>query len=117
MDPARELAQLLDGELRLLARLGDQPRGARGVAREPRLGEAERERHGDHPLLGAVVEVALDLPALGVGGGDDALAGAAQVVDAHAQGARSPLFVRLAWEPDLAHPPAAYRPHRRGRRR
>ena len=92
VDPARDLAQLLDGELGVLARLGDQERRARGIARQPRLGDAEREGHGDHPLLGAVMEVALDPPALGVGGVDDALPGAAQVVHAGAQRARSPLF-------------------------
>ncbi|HTE63610.1 MAG TPA: hypothetical protein VK631_24855, partial [Solirubrobacteraceae bacterium] len=71
VDPARELAQLLDRELRLLAGLGDQLRRARGIGRDARLGEPERDGHRDQPLLRAVVEVALDPPALGVGGGDD----------------------------------------------
>jgi hypothetical protein len=63
---------------------------ARGIARDPRLGEAEGQGHGDQPLLGAVVEIALDAPALFVGGGEDALPGVAQVVDPRAQLARTP---------------------------
>ena len=104
MDAARELAQLPDRELRLLARLGDQPRRDRGIALELGLGEPERERQRDQPLLGAVVEVALDPPALGVGGVDDPLARVAQDVDAIAQRARTLALGRLAGEQDrLAH--------------
>ena len=39
------------------------------------LGQAQLHRHRDEVLLGAVVEVALELAALGVAGGDDARAG------------------------------------------
>ena len=81
VDAARELAQLLDGQRRLLACLGDQRRGRLRVRREPRLGHAERERQRHEPLLGAVVQVALDPAALGVAGGDDAGARVAQAVD------------------------------------
>ena len=101
MDAARELAQLLDRELRLLARLRDELRGAVGIAGDPRLGEPERDGHRDEPLLRAVVEVALDPPPLGVGGGDDALARVAQRVHAVAQQARAAQLGRLAWEADL----------------
>ena len=66
-----------------------------GVGREALLGEAERDGHRDHPLLRAVVEVALDAAALGVGRGEDALAGAAQVVDPRAQRAGATLLGRL----------------------
>ena len=45
--------------------------------------QVERERH--ELLLGAVVEVALDAPARGVGGLDDAHARDAQLLDARAQ--------------------------------
>ena len=103
MDAARQLAQLLDGELRLLARLGDQLHGAVGVALELRLGEAERDGDGDHPLLRAVVQVALDLPPLGVRRRDDALPRIAQVVHALAQRTGTTVFRRFAGEADLAH--------------
>ena len=108
VDAAREVAQLLHRELGLLARLGDQARGrAAGSLCQARLGEAEREGDGDQPLLGAVVQVALDAPALLVGGGDDALAGAAQVVDALAQRARPPQLGGLAREADARLGPRA----------
>ena len=80
MDPAGQLAQLLDREPRLLARLGDQRRGGGRVV-DARLRQPERERQGDQPLLGAVVQVTLDPAALGVAGGEDAGARVAQVVD------------------------------------
>ena len=105
MDPARQLAQLLDGELGLLAGLADQPERPLGVRLEARLGEPERDGHGDHPLLSPVVQVALDPPALGVGGRDDPLPGVAEVVHALAQRACAPMLGRLAREADLAHPP------------
>ena len=90
----------LTGELGLLARLRDQPARAGGIGLQALLGEPEGERHADQPLLGAVVQVALDAPALLVGGGDDALAGVAQVVDALAQRARPAQLGRLAGEAD-----------------
>ena len=40
---------------------------------------AQAEQHGGDPLLGAVVQVALDAPALGVGDLDEAGAGGAQL--------------------------------------
>ena len=85
VDPPRQLAQLLDRELGLLPRLRHQLGRARRIARDPRLREPEREGHGDEPLLGAVVEIALDAPALLVRGGEDALPGVAQIVDPRAQ--------------------------------
>ena len=51
---------------------------------------------GDQALLRAVVQVALDPPALGVRGRDDALPRAVQVVHAFAQGARTSRFSGLA---------------------
>ena len=103
MDAARQLAQLLDRELGLLAGLGDQLGRARRIALELRLGEPEREGHGDETLLGAVVEIALDPPALGVGGVDDALPRVAQVVHALAQRARTPVIGGLAGEAHRVH--------------
>jgi hypothetical protein len=73
VDPAGELAQLLDRELDLLAGLGDQLCGVRRLGREPRLGEGERHSDADQALLRTVVQVTLDPPPLGIGGSDDAL--------------------------------------------
>ena len=74
VDAARELAQLLErvGELvargrRELLRLG-------GVAPDVGAEHPQLERERDEPLLGAVVQVALEPAALGVAGRDDALA-------------------------------------------
>jgi hypothetical protein len=50
------------------------------------------------------MEVPLDPPSLGVGGINEALPRAAQVVHAGAQRARSPLFGRLAGKANLRHP-------------
>jgi hypothetical protein len=83
--------------------LGNQLGNARRITREPRLGQPEHHRQGDQALLRAVVQIALDAWALGVGGGDDALPGVVQVVDALAQGARAPRFSGLAWETDWLH--------------
>ena len=79
MDPAGELAQLLQGLGQLAARAGDELLGLAGVAADPALDERELQGQGDQPLLGTVVEVALDAPSLGVGGGDDPLPGRLQL--------------------------------------
>ena len=71
MDAARELAQLLEREGELLARAGEDLGRRRRVGVELRLREAQRERERDEPLLRAVVEVALELPARVVAGRDD----------------------------------------------
>ena len=55
-------------------------RAAAGSLVEPRLGEPERQRERDEPLLRAVVQVALEPPALGVARLDDARTRAAQLV-------------------------------------
>jgi L-amino acid N-acyltransferase YncA len=103
VDAPGQLAQLLDGELGLLLRLGHQLGRARGISCDPRLGETEGEGHGDQPLLGAVVEITLDAPALFIGRGEDALPGVAQVIDPSAQRARTLGLAGLAWEADLGH--------------
>jgi hypothetical protein len=103
VDAPRQLAQLLDRELGLLARLRHQPRRAGGIPRDLGLRETEGQGHGDQPLLGAVVEVTLDAPALFVGGREDALPGVAQVVDPRAQLACTPRLGGLAGEADLGH--------------
>jgi hypothetical protein len=101
MDAARQLAQLLDGGLRLLARLRDELGCGLRIGLEPLLGEAERDGHRDHPLLRTVVQVALDPPPLGVGRREDALARAAQVVDPVAQRSGAPLLGRFTGKANL----------------
>ena len=71
MDPARELAQLLERLGELVARAREELACGGGVVGELRLGEPQRQRERDEPLLRAVVEVALESPALLVAGRDD----------------------------------------------
>jgi hypothetical protein len=52
---------------------------------EAALGQAQLEREGDQALLGAVVQIALQAPALGHAGLDDARAAHGQLVHAGAQ--------------------------------
>ena len=73
MQARRELAQLLQRRRQLLLRRGEQARLV-GVGREVHGEEPELDRERDEPLLGAVVQVALEPPALGVAGADDARA-------------------------------------------
>ena len=74
MDAAREVAQLLQREVGLLPRLADQLHRGRVAVRGALLGHAQVQRERHEPLLCAVVEVALDAPALVVGRRDDARA-------------------------------------------
>jgi hypothetical protein len=67
VDPARELAQLLERVRELL----DGAEQHRVLVVTPGR-EPERERERDEPLLGAVVEVALQAPPLLVAGSHDA---------------------------------------------
>ena len=71
MDAARQVAQLLQREVRLLARLAHQLGGSRVAVVGALLGHAQVQRERDEPLLRAVVQVALDPPPLGVRRGDD----------------------------------------------
>ena len=72
MDAAGEVAQLLERGAGLRLRLVDElQRHAVRVVAQALAGHAELEAEGDEALLRAVVQVALDAPALGVGGGDD----------------------------------------------
>ena len=73
MQPAGQLAQLLEAGVELTGRVLQQlaPPGRIGLV-EPGLGDAEEQRRRDEPLLGAVVEVALEAPTLLVAGADDA---------------------------------------------
>ena len=80
MDAAREVAQLLQRELRLLPGLPHQLSRGRIAARGALLGHPQIQRQRHEALLGAVVEVALDPPALRVRGRDDARAGVLELV-------------------------------------
>ena len=107
VDAVGQVAELLDGVLHGLAERVEHLGGGFGVVGEDVLGEAEVHRQRHQVLLGAVVEVALDLAPLGVSGRDDAgprgaqvLVGALQVLEALLQ-RRVELDV-VEREPDLA---------------
>ncbi len=72
VDAVGEVPQLLDGVLHAPGQHLEHLRRCRGVVGEDVPGQAEVHGKGDQVLLSPVVEVALDLAALGVGGGDDA---------------------------------------------
>ena len=74
VDAARELAQLPERLGELVAGGRDQRLGRRRVAADVGLDQPELQGEGDQPLLGAVVQVALEPPPLGVAGRDDPLA-------------------------------------------
>ena len=80
MDAACQVAQLLQREVGLLARLADQLGGAGVGGFDPLLGHAQVQRERHQPLLRAVVEVALDAAPLGVGRSDDARARVLELV-------------------------------------
>ncbi len=82
-----ELAQLTAGDGGLLAGRGEALERPLGVAVELAQREIQRLAEHDEPLLGAVVEVAADPPALLVGGVHGAGARGHDLVGAHAQGA------------------------------
>ena len=78
MDAASQVAQLLEGEAGLLTRAVYELGGPGVALGQSLLGHAQRERKGHQALLGAVVQVALDAPALGVACLDDPRARVAQ---------------------------------------
>ena len=80
MDPAGQLAQLVEALGELVLRLREQLAGGGRVLAQRRLDQAQVERDGDQPLLRAVVQVALQPPALGVAGLDDARAGGGELL-------------------------------------
>ena len=91
VDAARELAQLGERDGELVGELLDH-RHEVGVL-HPRAQQPQVERERDELLLGAVVQVALQPPARGVGGLHDAGARDPQVLDAGAQVGLQPLVV------------------------
>ena len=106
MDAAREVAQLADRALGLVARLTDEVERV-VAAPEPVARHPQVQRDGDEPLLRPVVQVALQAPALGVGGGDDARLRGAQVDDARVElglaAVVSSARATAAWMPANAH--------------
>ena len=74
MDPARQVAQLLQREVGLLPCRLDQIHRGRIAVRGALLGHSQVQRERHQPLLGAVVEVPLDAPPLVVCRRDDARA-------------------------------------------
>src|SRR5213078_2065116 len=79
MDPAGQLAQLVEGELELLLRPFDELERAPVLLRKAVAGESQREGERDEPLLGAVVEVALEAPPFLVLRPEEPHAGGAEV--------------------------------------
>ena len=82
VDAARELAQLCHRLRELVARGRDELLRRRVVA-EAVAEQPELQRDRDEPLLGTVVQVALQPPPLGVAGGDDPLARGLQLGELH----------------------------------
>jgi hypothetical protein len=71
VDAVREVPQLLGGLPDVAAEFREQDPGLAGVVLGQFAGQAHLDRQGGEPLLGAVVEVALDPAPLGVGHGHD----------------------------------------------
>jgi hypothetical protein len=90
-----ELAQFPQGDAQLVFRLVDAGALAGvGGGFELGAGKTQREREADQPLLGTVVQVALQPPALGVTGGDDPRAGGTQVLQLRRQFRLEPLVLQ-----------------------
>ena len=85
VDALGELAQLGERVGELAPRLLEQGLDGRGVALGAGVGEPERHRDGDEALLGPVVQVALDPPALHLRGLDDPDARGAELLQPGAQ--------------------------------
>src|SRR6059058_3089953 len=79
MDPAGQLAQLVEREPELLLRPFDELQRAPVLLRKAVAGEAQREGERNEPLLGAVVEVALEAPPFLVLRPEEPHAGGAEV--------------------------------------
>ena len=72
VDPARELAQLVEGRAEFRLRVGDELMGPQGVVVDHAVRHPQLKRERDEPLLRAVVQVPLEAAPLGVSGLDDA---------------------------------------------
>ena len=80
MDAAGEFAQLRQPGGEILLRGGQTPRAAARVALQLAADHAEPQRDGDEPLLGAVMQVALEAPALRVADLDNPRPGRRQLL-------------------------------------
>ena len=90
-----ELAKLPQGDTQLVFCLVDAGALAGvGGGLEFGAGKTQREREADQPLLGAVVQVALQPPAFVVTGGDDPCSGGAQVLQLGCQLCLEPLVLQ-----------------------
>jgi len=69
---ARDLAQLGERRRQLVAGARERCVRLLRVLVDQPVGDPDPDGERDEPLLGAVVEVALEPPPLGVAGGDDA---------------------------------------------
>ena len=74
VDAARQLPELLERVGQLVARGRRELLRLGGIAPDVGAEHPQLERERDEPLLGAVVQVALEPAPLGVAGRDDALA-------------------------------------------
>ena len=83
----------LERRLQLVAGAVEQPLGADGVVAQPGAREPHVQRHRDEPLLGAVVEVALQAAALLQADAEHPLARGAQLLDLRAQLGVQPLVL------------------------
>ena len=100
MEPARQLTQVLDRRLELLAGApGD--RREHLVVREPLLDGAHPEQRDHEPLLGAVVQVPLEPPSLGLTRLHQPLPRGVELVDLRVQVAVEP--VTLHRDPHHGH--------------
>jgi hypothetical protein len=76
----RELSKLLQSNLDVVSELLEEARRVCGAGAGQLTREAQVGAQSDELLLGAVVEIALDPPALGVRGRDDAGTGGAELL-------------------------------------
>ena len=93
VDPLRQLAQLLERGSQLGIRLGQQLAGAVRLRAELISDELQREAEAEQPLLGAVVQIALEPAPLLVAGRDDPRARGTQLHQLRAQLRLQPLVL------------------------
>jgi hypothetical protein len=101
VDAARQLPQLLQGAGEAVGHPGQLGPQLGPLGRHRRLGGPQIKHQRDQPLLGAIVQVALDPPARLVAGGHDAGPGGSQLLAALLKGAGHGVEAALQ-HPDLA---------------
>src|SRR4051794_4628802 len=80
MEPARELAELLERELQVFADTRKHRLGSLRILTKAVLGDTQVDCEGDEALLGAVVKVPFESPALGDACLDDACTRSCQLI-------------------------------------